>query len=120
MLLDADCNVYGVPVPVCNQIDGAPYDAPTSLCQGMLCPPGFKCFAGTCIIPGNLLPQEPCVSGAECPINAGCIPSVYGDPSSALCTYFCAYAPCPPGYSCSNHSPVLSPTGFVVNMWTCH
>ena len=120
LLLDADCNIYGEPEPGCNQIDGAPFDQPTSLCQGMLCPPGLKCFAGTCIEGGNRLPEEACSSGEQCPLHAGCIPDVYGDPTSAICVYFCAYAPCPPGYSCVDHDPIPSPSGIFVSLKTCH
>jgi hypothetical protein len=120
LLLDADCNVWNLPEPGCNQIDGAPFDLPTSDCQGMLCPPGRKCFAGNCIEGGNLPPEAPCTSGAECPINAGCIPEIFGDLSSAKCVYFCAYSPCPDGYICIDDNPVTTPSGITVNLLTCH
>ncbi len=119
LLLDADCNEWNLPEPGCNQIDGAPFDAPTNLCWGMLCPPGLKCFAGDCIVPGNTGPNEPCTSGAECPIHAGCIPTEHGDTTTAICIHFCANVPCPEGFGCYGGSGPETPSGIAVTHRIC-
>ena len=99
-LPDADCNFWGDPHPVCNQIDGGEH--PTALaCQGMLCPPGLKCVAGDCYEPGDKPPEAPCSFGAECPLNAGCIPHGHGDYETSTCRTFCHDTPCPDGAWCT-------------------
>ena len=120
LLLDADCNEWNLPEPGCNQIDGAPVDAPTNLCWGMLCPPGLKCFAGDCIVPGNKGPDEPCTTGAECPIHAGCIPTEHGDTNTGICRHFCANVPCPEGFWCNDGIDEEStPSGISVRHRLC-
>lgn len=100
-MLDADCDVWGDTGGECNQIDGAPHDANKNECQGMLCPPDKKCFSGECIEPGSKLPGESCSTGAECPLNSGCIPLVHQDDTTATCHTFCGDTPCPSGYVCT-------------------
>ena len=105
---DADCNQNLPTGSVCNQIDGAPFTEKNLLCRGMLCPPGLKCYVGDCIVPGSRPPDSPCTSGAQCAINAGCIPVAYGDPASAVCVQFCHELPCPAGFTCEDHSQIAA------------
>jgi hypothetical protein len=119
LLLDADCNEWNLPEPGCNQIDGVPFDAPTYDCWGMLCPPDLKCVEGDCIIPGTTGPNEPCSSGAECPIHAGCIPSEHGDTTTGVCLYFCANIPCPEGFQCNAPPGSETPSGISVTHRVC-
>jgi len=99
---DADCNPFADGGPKCSQIDGVdPKDNPFG-CWGMLCPPGLKCVEGGCYTPGTKGPGEPCDSGEECPIAAGCIPTEHAQFDTAICVYFCQDIPCPDGYLCSD------------------
>ena len=105
LLPDADCNDWEPEFPGCNQIDGAPLVDEIIDCQGMLCPPGLKCLMGECIQPGTKMPREECTSGAECPINAGCIPQVHRTAGTTVCVQFCHETPCPDGYACITPPP---------------
>ena len=105
LVLDADCNELGdvigsVLIPVCNPIDGVSKDTYVAHpCWGKLCPPGRKCVNGDCVTPGTAPPYAPCDDGADCPINAGCIPD---SPAAATgtCVYFCQHVACPTGFEC--------------------
>jgi len=99
---DADCNPFADGGAKCSQIDGVdPKDNPFG-CWGMLCPPGLKCVEGDCYTPGTKGPDEPCDTGEECPIYAGCIPLEHAQFDTAVCVYFCQDFDCPEGYYCSD------------------
>jgi hypothetical protein len=113
LLPDADCNPYqhlvpGFSSPGCNQIDGYSSNPDHMLndCWGVLCPEGLKCVAGDCLVPGTGAPCSRCTSGADCPLNSGCIPIVHGQfewqngESPAVCHTYCHDTPCPEGYGC--------------------
>jgi|GEM_PF-6212312 hypothetical protein len=98
---DVDCNPHADDGPKCSQIDGVDPKGKPKGCWGMLCPPGLKCVEGDCYVPGALGPGEPCSTGEDCPIHAGCIPMEEAQFDTAVCTYFCHDIPCPDGFHCS-------------------
>jgi|GEM_PF-2075558 len=118
LMPDADCHQNAPDGPVCTWIDGAPPTDALLLCRGVLCPPGLKCFEGDCIQPGSGLPYEPCSSGAECPINAGCLP-LTEEGTDANCTWFCQDFPCPDGFGCSENVFTNTWTGDLVTHLIC-
>ena len=125
LLPDADCNLHAspsnmlgdVPAGVCNQIDGVPSHESHEYCWGMLCPPTLKCVQGECIEPGTGAPGAPCTSGADCPLNAGCIPTDedgVGAPTGR-CEWYCHEFDCPSGTECITHpwtNPETQEEGF--------
>jgi len=129
MLPDADCNPHPTPsillgdLPggVCNQIDGVPGDKTLEFCWGMLCPPTLKCVQGDCIPPGKGLPGAECSSGADCPLNAGCIPveAMTIGPSIGRCKWYCHEFSCPEGIVCQNGQETLPGTGELFETWVC-
>jgi len=118
LMPDADCHQNAPEGPVCTWIDGAPPTDALLLCRGVLCPPGLKCFEGACITPGDGAPYSDCSSGAECPINAGCLPMTE-EGTDAGCTWFCQDVPCPSGYECNENIFQNTWTGDLVTHLIC-
>ncbi len=118
LMPDADCFQNGPEGPVCTWIDGAPVTDAILLCRGVLCPPGLKCFEGGCIEPGTGLPYSDCTSGADCPINSGCLPRTEQG-SDATCAWFCQDFPCPDGFDCNEKYFTNEYTGTVVTHLLC-
>jgi hypothetical protein len=114
----ADCHQNAATGPVCTWIDGAPPTEDLLLCRGVLCPPEIKCFLGDCIVPGTGLPYSDCDSGADCPINAGCLP-LTEEGFDASCTWFCQDFPCPVGYECNESIFENTSTGQLVTHLIC-
>ncbi|HIA04596.1 MAG TPA: hypothetical protein EYN66_22315 [Myxococcales bacterium] len=120
LLPDADCNIrlqevanVEYPVGVCNQIDSVPSGLSQNFCWGRLCPPSQKCVQGECIEPGKGLPGSICTSGADCPLNSGCIPSndgPNGQRTIGTCYVFCHDLPCPQGFVCMQRPNFHVPT----------
>ncbi len=119
LMPDADCFQNAPGGPVCTWIDGVPPINEILLCKGVLCPPGLKCVEGDCVEPGTGLPNSPCASGRDCPINAGCLAAIQeGD--VGVCTVFCHDFPCPEGYECRVYTFENEFTGTMVDQSTCH
>ena len=130
LLPDADCNIHSTPsntlgdLPggVGNQIDGVPGVASLEECWGMLCPPALKCVQGECLQPGTGLPGQSCTSGADCPLNSGCIPiddQTVGE-SVGECVTYCQDFPCPDGFLClTSTQPIVGSDEEHTSM-TCH
>ncbi len=118
LMPDADCHQNNPEGPVCTWIDGAPPSDDLLLCRGVLCPPGLKCFAGDCIVPGNGQPYSDCSSGEQCPINAGCLPKTE-EGNDATCTWFCQDFPCPADFTCNEKVFTNTWTGDTVTHLIC-
>ena len=117
LIPDADCDMHARGGPGWNQIDGV--EAAAELCQGMLCPPGLKCDAGECVVPGKNPPCAPCTKGADCPINSGCIPvDEWQGFDNAVCVTFCHEFPCPEGTVCIPEA-TIGPAGKVTHTLSC-
>lgn len=114
LLPDADCNsfqhlVEGFDSPGCNQIDGFSAEggeAQLNSCWGVLCPTGQKCVGGDCGPPGIKAPCEPCESGRDCALNAGCIPLItnasdFESRGKPACLTYCHDVACPSGFACN-------------------
>ncbi len=111
LLPDADCNFWGSPHPVCNQIDGFPRGE-NQKCWGVLCPSGTKCVQGDCVAPGTFPPNSFCTSGSDCPLASGCIPLDHEEATMGICTHFCHDFPCPDGYICTLKEFMLEGEAF--------
>ena len=131
LLPDADCNFHPTiheghepyPPGVCNQIDALPIKADHDLCWGKLCPPALKCVLGECIPPGTGLPNTDCTSGADCPLNAGCIPAEFetgeGDVTTGRCVWFCHEFSCTPDTVCFYRENLNEDTGVMHSSEQC-
>ncbi len=119
LMPDADCNQNNFAGPVCTWIDGVPPVDNILDCRGMLCPPGLKCVQGDCLVPGTGLPHSPCTSGADCPINSGCL-SPIEEGTVGYCTWFCHDFPCPEGFVCGEFLFDNPHTGTTVRQMTCN
>jgi len=133
LLPDADCNQHPsissatgeeLPANVCNQIDGVPGTADLEKCWGKLCPPTLKCVEGDCVPPGSGLPGTVCTSGADCPLNAGCIPKVVEEQGNTeatdgTCKWYCHEFSCPEGMLCEHSQDILPDTGELFETWVC-